>query len=162
MIYATVGTMFLDFPRLIRKLDAIAETTGERIVIQTGLGATLPQRCDFFDFKSRDEVLALQQEARVIVCHAGIGSILDALSVRRPFVVVPRRLQFNEHLSDHQLEIAEAIQRRAWGRMVLDIDDLPEACADPPAVYASYRPAKHRLISAVRDAIERVAAAKNR
>lgn len=158
MIYVTVGTMFLDFPRLIRKMDDIARKTNERVVVQTGLGTTFPEYCEHFDFKSREEVLALQREARVIVCHAGIGSVMDALRARRPAIVVPRLKKFNEHMTDHQIDVARAVESRRWGRMVFDIDDLDEACAKPPPVPENYRPATARLVSAVRDAIERVAA----
>lgn len=160
MIYVTVGTLFLDFPRLINKMDEIAEKTGEHVIVQRGLAKTVPKHCDHFDFKPREEVLAIQKEARVIVCHGGIGSIVDALYARRPLVVVPRRKQFREHLTDHQLDVAEAVDRRGWGRMILDIDDVEEACAHPAPPPESYRPGKHRLIAAVRDNIERVAAFK--
>lgn len=160
MIYVTVGTMFLDFPRLIRKMDAIAAGSGERIIVQTGLGNTFPAQCEHFAFKPREEVLELQRQARVIVCHAGIGSVLDALEVRRPIIVVPRLTKFREHMNDHQLDIAQAVARRRWGRMILDIDELPAACAAPPEAPQSYRPAKQRLVSAVRDMVERIAAKK--
>jgi UDP-N-acetylglucosamine transferase subunit ALG13 len=161
VIYVTVGTLFLDFPRLVGKVDEIAKETGARVLVQTGLGTTMPSHCEHFDFKPRDEVLDLQREARVVVCHAGIGSILDALEVRRPLIVVLRLKQLREHLTDHQLEVAEAVEKRGWGRVIHDIEDLPDACAHPPAVPAQYRPAKHRLVGAVRDTIERVAALKD-
>lgn len=160
VIYVTVGTMFLDFPRLILKMDDIAGETGERVVIQIGMGKTYPRHCEYFDFRPHDEVLALQREARVIVCHAGIGSALDALQARRPLIVVPRRKRFREHMTDHQLDVAEAVQRRGWGRMILDIDELPSACASPPPVPASYQPSRERLVGAVREMVERVAAGK--
>ena len=94
MIYVTVGTMFLDFPRLILKMDEIAQDTGERVIVQIGLGPTLPKHCEHFGFRPHEEVLAIQREARVIVCHAGIGSVLDALEARRPFIVVPRLAKY--------------------------------------------------------------------
>lgn len=162
MIYVTVGTMFLDFPRLILRADEIAAETGERVLVQIGLGKTLPEHCEYFDFKPRDEVLALQREARVIVSHAGIGSVLDALTAKRPLVVVPRLRRFNEHMTDHQMDVAEAVEGRGWGRMVLDMADLAEACASPQPAPQSYRPAKSRLVSAVRDVVERVAAQRGR
>ena len=160
MIYVTVGTMFMDFPRLILKMDEVARDTGERVVIQTGMGATVPVHSEYFDFRAHDEVLALQREARVIVCHAGIGCVLDALAVRRPLIVVPRRRQYQEHMTDHQLDVAEAVERRGWGRMVLDVAELPTLCAEPPPVPESYRPAKAELVAAVRGVVERVAAAR--
>lgn len=160
MIYATVGTLFLDFPRLVGKMDAIAAESGERVIVQTGMGTTIPEHCEYFDFKSRDEVIAIQRDARVIVCHGGIGTLLDALEVRRPIVMVPRRKAFNEHLTDHQMDVAEAVARRGWARVILDIDELPDACAQPPEFPADYAPAQHRLIGSVRDMVERAAARK--
>lgn len=160
MVYVTVGTMYLDFARLIDKMDAIAERTGERVVIQTGMCSTVPKHCEHFDFKPRDEVLELQRQARVIVCHAGIGSVMDALEARRPVIVVPRLKRLREHLNDHQLDLSGAVQRRGWGREIIDIDDLDDAVENPPPVPVDYRPTTHRMVAAVRDKIERVAARK--
>ena len=157
MIYVTLGTMFLDFPRLVRKMEEIARDTGEEIIIQTGMGKTIPMACKHFNFKPRDEVLNVQREARVIVCHAGIGSVLDALQARRPFVVVPRLKKYDEHMNDHQIDLARAVESRGWGRMILNIEDLPAACADPHPVPANYAPAKARLISSIRELVDRIA-----
>lgn len=162
MIYVTIGTMFLDFPRLLRKMDALAAGTKEPVIMQTGLSVYTPQHAEHFDFKPHGEVLDLQRQARVIVAHAGIGATLDALAARRPFVLVPRLKQFNEHTNDHQRDIAEAVRRRGWGRMILDVEELDEACANPPPFPESYRPAKERLIGAVRRMVDRVAEAQSR
>jgi len=156
MIYVTLGTMFLDFDRLVLAADGIARETGEQVIVQVGLSKIRPPHCAWFDFLPREEVLEIQRHARVIVGHAGIGTALDALSVGRPFIVVPRLKRFNEHMNDHQIEIADAIERRGWGRKVLDMDALPEACADPPAVPAHYRPNKAPLLAAVKAMAERV------
>ncbi|HOJ32340.1 MAG TPA: glycosyltransferase [Candidatus Hydrogenedentes bacterium] len=160
MIYVTVGTLFLDFARLINEMDRIAEMSGERVVAQIGLSKTIPKHCEYFDFKPREEVLALQSEARVIVTHAGIGSVLDALEARRPLLVVPRLKKFREHLTDHQIELAEAVERRGWGKVIWDINSLAEACASPPSPPAGYSSSKHRLVSAVEEFVERVSAYK--
>lgn len=150
MIYVTVGTMYLDFPRLIRAMDDIAQRTDERVVIQTGMGDTIPEHCEHFDFKSREEVLVYQREARLIVCHAGIGAIIDALQSEKPLLVVPRLKKHHEHNSDHQLELAHAVERRSWGRIILDEKDLPPACANPPAAYMNYAAAKQPLLDAIK------------
>ncbi len=154
MIYVTIGTMHLAFPRLIRKVDEMAHATGERFVVQTGLDTVLPEHCEHFDFKPREEVEAIQREARVIVAHAGIGSVIDALKAGRPLVVVPRLKKFREHNNDHQLDLARAVERRGWGRVVTEIDELGDACANPPPAHENYSPAKEEMIRAVRAAIE--------
>ena len=58
MIYVTVGTMHLEFSRLIRKMDDIARITEEKTIIQTGMSNFLPEHCEHFDFKGREEVEA--------------------------------------------------------------------------------------------------------
>jgi len=160
MIYVTVGTMFMDFPRLINAVDKIALETGEKVIVQRGMGETIPQHCEHFTFKPRADVLDIQREARVIVAHAGIGCAIDALTEKRPLIVVPRRKALNEHMDDHQLQIAQAIDKRRWGRMVADVANLAAAVADPPPVPEEYRTSSHRLDWAVRDAVDRVAARK--
>ena len=150
--------MYLDFPRLIRKMDEIAKASGAEVVIQTGMGNTTPEHCDHFDFKPREEILALQEKASLIICHAGIGSIIDALNARKPLAVVPRLRKFGEHNNDHQTDLARAVERREWGRAVFEIDDLVQICAAPPAAYTTYNPAREQLIACVRSTIERALA----
>ena len=108
--------------------------------------------------RPRDEVIEIQRHARVIVGHAGIGTALDALSVKRPFITVPRLKRYNEHMNDHQLEIADAIECRGWGRKVIDMAEFPAACADPPGVPDDYRPNKAPLVGAVKAMVDRVGA----
>tara|TARA_R110001592_G_scaffold229543_2_gene486220 strand:- start:157 stop:645 length:489 start_codon:yes stop_codon:yes gene_type:complete len=157
MIYVTLGTMFLDFERLIDAVDHIARDTEEQVIVQLGLSVCRPAHCAWFEFLPRGEVLEIQRHARVIVGHAGIGTALDALSVGRPFITVPRLKRFNEHMNDHQREIADAIERRGWGRKVEEMGELAALCANPPPVPSSYRPNKAPLLAAVKSMVDRVA-----
>lgn len=157
MIYVTLGTMFMDFGRLVRKMDDIARSTGERVIIQTGLAATLPRHCEHFDFKPHAEVIALQSKARLVVAHAGIGVTMDALRCRRPLVLVPRLKSYREHMNDHQLDIARAVEKRGWARMVLDINELDALCHTPPPPVMDYEPDRERLIAFVRQYVEGLA-----
>ncbi len=160
MIYVTVGTMFMDFPRLIKAMDDIARDSGERVVVQRGMGATIPTHCEHFDFKPHEEVLQIQREARLIVAHAGIGCAIDALSLGKPLILVPRRQKFEEHMDDHQLQIAEAVEKRGWGVAIHDVAQLADACANPPAAAGTYTPSVNRMQWAVRDVLDRVAIGK--
>ena len=160
MIYATVGTMHLDFARLIHALDAYAATTDESVVIQTGLSKIVPRYADYFPFRPRAELLTMQADARVIVCHAGIGSVIDALQAARPLIVVPRLQRFGEHNNDHQIDLARAVEHRGWGKAVYDMDDLAAALADPPPACTNYAPDKLRLVNSVRSFIENAAKAQ--
>jgi beta-1,4-N-acetylglucosaminyltransferase len=150
MIFVSLATMHMDFARLVRKMDEIAARTGERVVIQTGLATTLPLHAEHFAFKPREELAALIAESRVVVTHAGIGSVIDVLKAERPLIVVPRLKRYGEHNTDHQLDLAQAVERRGWGRMVIDVAELDALCAAPPPAHRGYAPANTPLIAAVR------------
>lgn len=158
MIFAMTGTMYLDFARLVRALDENAQKTGERTIIQTGLGKVLPGQCEHFDFKPPEELGPILAEARVVATHGGMGCVLDVLEAKRPLIVVPRLKHLGEHLNDHQLDLAGGIERRKWGRVIRNIADLPAALADPPPVPADFHPDRRQLASSVREVVDFVAA----
>jgi UDP-N-acetylglucosamine--N-acetylmuramyl-(pentapeptide) pyrophosphoryl-undecaprenol N-acetylglucosamine transferase len=72
-----------------------------------------------------DEMLA---EVDVVITHAGTGSSLAALRAGAFPLLVPRRKARHEHIDDHQVQIADELDRRGLARRVevdaLSIDDL--------------------------------------
>ncbi|PWJ12882.1 glycosyltransferase [Jannaschia seohaensis] len=130
MIFAVTGTQ-LPFPRLMAALDALPP--GERIVAQTGPDPAAYPRLETFATLPPARFDALFAEARVVVAHAGIGSVLSARAQGRPLIVVPRRADLGEHRNDHQLATARALESRAGLRVLWDLADLGAALAEPPA-----------------------------
>lgn len=106
-------------------MDEIAGRIDEEVVMQIGHTDYEPVNAKFFDFlESFEEIERLNREARVVVSHAGAGSILTALEQRVPVIVVPRLKKFNEHMDDHQLEIAEAMSESSNVKVIYNINDL--------------------------------------
>ena len=60
------------------------------------------------------ELVAAVDQADVVVCHAGAGSLTMALAAGRCPVFVPRRVSVGEQIDDHQLELARWAHRQAW------------------------------------------------
>ena len=121
----TVGSHYQGFERLVKKMDEIAGRIDEEVVMQIGHTDYEPVNAKFFDFlESFEEIERLNREARVVVSHAGAGSILTALEQRVPVIVVPRLKKFNEHMDDHQLEIAEAMSESSNVKVIYNINDL--------------------------------------
>lgn len=129
MILVTVGNHYLGFDRLVKKMDEIAATTREKVIVQNGSTRYEPVHCEYFDFVEYRKMQQLNREARMIVSHSGVGSILTALELNKPMILVPRLKRFNEVYDDHQLEIAEALAGYRSIRVVYDVDRLPEAVA---------------------------------
>jgi UDP-N-acetylglucosamine transferase subunit ALG13 len=126
MIFVTVGTQ-LPFERLIDAVDAFAAShPDEEIVAQTGEDAgpqkwsnlTLVQRLTPEDFAVR------VRAARLIVAHAGIGTILSAKQYGRPLILVPRRHDLGEHRNHHQMATARQMENRSGLYVCWDIDRL--------------------------------------
>jgi UDP-N-acetylglucosamine transferase subunit ALG13 len=127
LIFVTVGNHDQGFDRLIQKMDEIAGNIDERVVMQVGYTTYKPVNAEYFSFvESFEEILRLNREARVVVSHAGAGSIVTALKEKTPVIVVPRLKKYNEHMNDHQLEIAKAMSENECVTVIYDIEALDD------------------------------------
>jgi UDP-N-acetylglucosamine transferase subunit ALG13 len=59
--------------------------------------------------------------ARIVVAHAGMGTIIKARESGKPIIVMPRRADVGEHRNDHQL--ATARQLRELGAVSVAFDE---------------------------------------
>ena len=109
MIFVTVGTQ-LSFDRLVMAVDAWATARNRSDVIaQTGESAYNPNSLEARPFVTSQEFRRLVQDCQLLVAHAGMGSILTALDLGKPVLVMPRRAAFGEHRNDHQLATVAAL-----------------------------------------------------
>lgn len=127
MIFVTVGNHNQGFDRLIKKMDEVAGVIDEQVVMQVGYTTYKPVNAEYFSFvESFEEILRLNREARVVISHAGAGSIVTALKEKTPVIVVPRLKKYNEHMNDHQLEIAKAMSENKNVITIYDINNLED------------------------------------
>lgn len=108
-------------------MDEISGRMDERVIMQIGHTEYRPVHAEYFELTDDANIIKLNRDARVVVSHAGIGSILTALAQRTPIIIVPRQKKYNEIWDDHQLEIAEAMKGNKNVKVVYDENDL-ERC----------------------------------
>ena len=141
MIFVTVGTHTKGFERLVAAMDRIAASTCEEVVIQIGATAYRPHAARWFTYAGVDEIQRLTEDARIVVSHAGAGSILMSLRAGKPLVIMPRRRQYHEHGDDHQVELAMALEESGALLVAHEADQLSaklvEAEAFRPVVGAA-------------------------
>ncbi len=154
MIYVTVGLHEQGFDRLVAAMDEIASRINEEMVIQRGSSSYVPRHARFADYYPREEAEEFFQKARVVVCHAGIGSIIQALNYEKPFIVVPRLKRFHEHNSDHQREVAEEVKKRYGIAVVYDMGGLSHALKNAKSIRHS-GDRKKALIETIRSFINK-------
>ena len=133
MILVTIGLMY-GFDRLIKEMDKIAGRVDEAVIMQIGETTYKPKNAEYFRFTSNEEIDRLYEDARVVVCHAGVGSILTALEHGKPVIAVPRRKKYGEHVDDHQLEIARELEKERMITVVCDVGDLENVLDDVSTV----------------------------
>lgn len=153
MIFATVGSQE-PFDRLIRAIDEWAKARGRSDVFaQIGNSTFRPRHIESTKFLEPCEFNRVIREATIIVAHAGMGSIISALEIGKPIVVMPRRGKFRETRNDHQIATAERFG--AQGRVIVAHDqlDFPEKL-DQALTLRETHPidleASPRLISTIR------------
>jgi UDP-N-acetylglucosamine transferase subunit ALG13 len=136
VIFVTVGTQ-LPFDRLIGAVDAFAgRNPGLQFFAQIGAQGRPPQHMQYAAKVPARECLQRMRDAELIIAHAGMGSVLSALGLQRPIVVMPRRHQLGEHRSDHQIATANWLRGRFGVHVAADEAELHRMLAERAALAA--------------------------
>jgi len=136
MIFVITGTQKFGFNRLLKAMDELLANKKimDIVFAQTGYSTYVPQNYRFSEYLSMLEFDKHINEASLIVCHSGAATINTALKAGKIVVVVPRLQKFNEHVDDHQLEIA-----KKYGDA-----NLLEVCHDTEKLYEHIEFAKNK------------------
>ncbi len=106
MIFVTVGHQ-MPFDRLIRTVETWCERTGRNdVYAQIGETDFQPTRFNWARTLSPAEFQAHMTNASAIVAHAGTGTIIAALQLGKPLLVLPRLARLGETRNDHQIPTA--------------------------------------------------------
>jgi beta-1,4-N-acetylglucosaminyltransferase len=118
--FVTVGTTRFD--RLVEQMVTtdvhlqLRQLGVQRVVLQIGHGEPPDQavlREDLLpieSFRFSSEIETYMRDSLLVVSHAGAGSIMEALALRKPLLVVT-----NDELMDaHQSELADALHERGY------------------------------------------------
>jgi UDP-N-acetylglucosamine transferase subunit ALG13 len=63
-------------------------------------------------------------QARLIISHAGIGTVLTAARCKKPILLMPRRADMGERRNDHQLATVRKLAGRPGIVLALDESEL--------------------------------------
>lgn len=116
MIVFTLGTIIYPFDRAVDWLELLLkkEIITEPILFQHG--ATSATRLEHPLLTSvtsltKTEMQEAVRQASLVVAHAGQGSTRMLAKMGSSFVLLPRLKCYGEHIDDHQLLFAQAVQR---------------------------------------------------
>ena len=110
MIFVTVGTQKFQFNRLIMSVDSLAgnKRIQEEVFIQSGNCTYNPVHCSFKKFLDKNEFEYYLSNCSLLITHSGVATIIAGLTGKKPVIVMPRLMQYGEHVDNHQVQIADA------------------------------------------------------
>lgn len=116
MILVTVGTEQYPFNALMSWVDLLIRDglidENEEVIVQYGSSSKLPDKVKIFNRLPESEFKDLLDQARIVISHCGEGSVMLLESLGKPYVLVPRIQKFGEHVDNHQLEMAIAMEKQ--------------------------------------------------
>jgi beta-1,4-N-acetylglucosaminyltransferase len=151
MIFVTIGTSE-PFDRLLRAVDALPGE--ERLIVQTGASTVRPERATCVSFVPYEEVVGHIRAARVVVTHAGAGSVLTCLAAGTRPIVIPRLRRYGETSDDHQLAFGRRLDEVGLVTLVEDLRLLADVVGAASANPVVQRPAHDRLADDLRAYLE--------
>ena len=125
MIFVILGTQDKKFPRL---LDAIQKQINEgkidkneKIIVQAGSTKYKSEDIQILDYMPINEFEECIEKSDIIICHAGVGTILTALKKGKKIIAAARLKKYGEHVNDHQLQILENFSKKGY---ILSLEDF--------------------------------------
>lgn len=149
----------MPFDRLVKAVDQWARASGRADVFaQVGLSEYCPSNIQWTRFLSPDEFKHKYEAASVIVAHAGTGSLISALQLGKPILIMPRRASLRETRNDHQVATSEQFRRFGSVTVAWDENELIEKLAGIDNLRGESRGiephASHELIMTIQEFID--------
>lgn len=131
-IFLTVGTQ-LPFDRLVKAMDMwCAENPDVDVfgqIAEPGESGYKPSSYKWQSYVEPEEFNEHYDQASLVVGHAGMGSIISALTNGKPILIMPRSASLGEHRNDHQLATAARFKGRQ-GITVVENEQTFSSCMD--------------------------------
>ena len=125
MIFCTIGTQ-APFDRMLKIIDEIAPLIDEEVIAQVYKTDVKLKNIRTVDFLSPTEFNEIFNSARLIVAHAGMGTIISALVRQKPIIIFPRIASLGEHRNEHQLATAEKMKALGYVYVAQNADELKD------------------------------------
>lgn len=122
MIFVTLGTQDKPFKRLIDYLEN--SHIDDEIIVQAGFTDYKSDKLKIYKYIDKDDFDKYIKEANYVICHGGVGTIINCLENNKKVLVVPRLSKYGEHQNDHQLQIASVYADKGYILVMNDNDDI--------------------------------------
>lgn len=125
MIFVCLGTNDKSFVRLLEEVDKQINVGNikDEVVVQAGCTKYASSNMTIVDLMSMREFSGYIKKCDLLICHGGVGTILDGLKNNKKIIAFPRLSKYGEHVNDHQVEIINEFYNSGY-ILTGDVDDL--------------------------------------
>lgn len=124
MIFVSLGTQDKPFVRLLDYLEH--SNIKDKIIVQAGFTDYESKKFEIHKYLDKDDFDKYINEADLVICHGGVGTIISCLNKNKKVLAVPRLSKYKEHQNDHQLQIVNAYYQKGYLVMMNDGDDFDD------------------------------------
>lgn len=139
MILVILGTQDKSFERLIRDVEELVKKNiiKDKVIVQSGYTKYKSDILEIVPYLSQDDFDKYIKDAKYIITHGGVGSILTSLKYSKKVIAVPRLSKYKEHTNDHQIQIIDKFTKDKY--ILSYIEDGLEECVKK---ISSFKPNK--------------------
>lgn len=160
MIFVTVGTQDKGFPRLFKAVQNQIDkgVIKEEVIAQIGYTKFESKDMKVFNMTSSfEEYNKYLDDARIIITHGGIGSILDGLRREKTVIAVPRLKRYKENTNDHQTQIIEKFTKENYIIGINKVSELGKAIKKAKTFKpAKYKSDNKKIINTIESFIDKI------
>ena len=126
MILVLLGTQNNSFKRLLEAIqhNIDKKVITDEVIVQAGFTKFESKDMKILDLIDKEELSKLQDEADLIITHGGVGSIISSLKKGKKVIVVPRLKKYDEHVNNHQLQIARRFEQEGYVKCAINLKNL--------------------------------------
>ena len=126
LILVSLGTQDKKFMRL---LDAVQKqidngVINEEVVVQAGCSSNYKSNdMKIFDLIPIEQYNELIKKCDVLICHGGVGTIINGLKNNKKIIAAARLKKYKEHTNDHQLQIIKNFSENGY---IIELENFDE------------------------------------
>ncbi len=122
MIFVSLGTQDKPFIRILENLEKWPGD--EKIIVQAGFTKYASKRMEIHEYLTPEAFAKALNDARIVICHGGVGTIMKALHAGKVVIACPRLAKYGEHQNDHQVQIVDNFAGQSYLLAWHDGDDI--------------------------------------
>lgn len=156
MIFVTLGSQKFQFNRLLKEIDILIENgvIQEEVIAQIGYSTYKPANFEWHNNLDYNIFIDHIQRSDIVITHAGTGVIMTGIKNNKIVIAIPRLSRYNEHVDDHQIQIASEFKEMGFIEYCNNPSELEDTLLKCRGrEYQKYNSSNNKIVRSILDFI---------